>query len=256
MTLLSVPLDLGVAVAGEEPVTGPGAVSGACAARGSCSSSLGAVPDDRRRRRLLEGPLARSGLAAEAGGAATGGGSGSCAPFAPRRRRLRRDDVAGTAAAGAAASWGRCRPSDPRLTLAPTSPSAHSVPSTVWTSTRQTTIADGAPPTGGRFWVSVQRAKIVSPARTGRGNFQFSHSHSSTDGTGMSIDPRPTAMATTRAGGAERVPWSASMVSGEKSPATPAKSATSASEMVRLRVVHSPPRGRSSKESGSRSGRV
>jgi len=45
-----------------------------------------------------------------------------------------------------------------RLTLAPTSPSAQSAPSAVWTSTLQTTIEDGAPPTGGRFWVSIQWA--------------------------------------------------------------------------------------------------
>ena len=45
-----------------------------------------------------------------------------------------------------------------RLTVAPISPSAHSPPSTVCTSTLQTTTAEGAPPTGGRFCVSVQRA--------------------------------------------------------------------------------------------------
>jgi len=85
----------------------------------------------------------------------------------------------------------------------------------------------------------------------------LSHSHSATAGTGMSIEPRPTAIATRSAGGAtrpfRRVP---SIVSGEKSPATAANSAISDSEMVRRRVVHSPPRGRSSKEIGSRSGRV
>jgi diguanylate cyclase (GGDEF)-like protein len=71
----------------------------------------------------------------------------------------------------------------------------------------------------------------------------------------MSMVPSPTAMATRRAGGAKRVPeWTASIVRGEKSPATAAKSAISDSEMVRRRVVHSPPRGRSSKEIGSRSG--
>jgi hypothetical protein len=73
----------------------------------------------------------------------------------------------------------------------------------------------------------------------------------------MSIEPRPTAIATRSAGGATRplvrVP---SIERGEKSPATPANSAISASEMVRRRVVHSPPRGRSSKEIGSRSRRV
>src|SRR5258708_759599 len=43
-------------------------------------------------------------------------------------------------------------------TLAPTSPSAHSAPPAVWTSTRQTTIAVEEPPTGARVWVRVQRA--------------------------------------------------------------------------------------------------
>src|ERR1035437_9144914 len=71
----------------------------------------------------------------------------------------------------------------------------------------------------------------------------------------MSIEPRPTAIATRSAGGATRLaPWVASIVRGEKSPATAAKSTISDSEMVRRRVVHSPPRGRSSKEIGSRSG--
>jgi len=60
----------------------------------------------------------------------------------------------------------------------------------------------------------------------------------------MSMVPRPMATATRRAGGAKRAPaWPASIASGEKSPATPAKSAISASEMVRRRVVHSPPSG-------------
>jgi hypothetical protein len=198
----------------------------------------------------------------DAGGAATAGGSGMVAvPFGARRRRRRRGAPAGAcpedpAAATADGISARARAPESRLTLAPTSPSAQRAPSVVWTSTRHTTTADGAAPIGGRFWVKVQRAKMVSPAWTGRGNFQFSHSHSSTDGTGMSIEPSPTAIATTRAGGAVRFPWLASIVSGEKSPATPAKSATSASEMVRRRVVHSPPRGRSSKESGSSSARV
>ena len=73
----------------------------------------------------------------------------------------------------------------------------------------------------------------------------------------MSIEPSPTAMATRRAGGTSRLlAWVASIVSGEKSPATAAESAISDSEMVRRRVVHSPPSGRSSKGIGSRSGRV
>jgi hypothetical protein len=70
----------------------------------------------------------------------------------------------------------------------------------------------------------------------------------------MSIVPSPIATATRSAGGAKRAPaWETSTVRGEKSPAIAPKSAISASEMVRRRVVHSPPRGRSSKEIGSRS---
>jgi hypothetical protein len=98
---------------------------------------------------------------------------------------------------------------------------------------------------------------MVSPAWTARGNFQFSHSQAATEGTGMSMEPRPTAIATRREGGAtRRLSRVASIVRGEKSPATAENSAISDSEMVRRRVVHSPPRGRSSKEIGSRSGRV
>ena len=82
----------------------------------------------------------------------------------------------------------------------------------------------------------------------------MTHSHSATEGTGMSIVPSPIATATRSAGGAKRAPaWETSMVRGEKSPASAPKSAISASEMVRRRVVHSPPRGMSSKEIGSRS---
>jgi hypothetical protein len=73
----------------------------------------------------------------------------------------------------------------------------------------------------------------------------------------MSIEPSPTASATTSAGGTNRLlECVASIVSGEKSPATAAESAISDSEMVRRRVVHSPPSGRSSNRIGSRSGRV
>src|SRR5260370_4185976 len=67
--------------------------------------------------------------------------------------------------------------------------------------------------------------------------------------------PSPMAGAPRSDGGAKRPPVGPeSMVRGEKSPATAAKSAISDSEMVRRRVVHSPPSGRSSKEIGSRSG--
>src|SRR5439155_25877051 len=106
------------------------------------------------------GPAAGPGLAGEAGGAAIGGGSGSAAPLARDRRPRRRLGAVTSAPAGAGA--GSTRPSRPavrfRLTLAPISPSAHRAPSVVCTSMRQTTIEEGAPPTGGRFWVSVQRA--------------------------------------------------------------------------------------------------
>src|SRR5260370_5712072 len=73
----------------------------------------------------------------------------------------------------------------------------------------------------------------------------------------MSMVPNPTATATSNAGGATRAcPGAASIERGEKSPATPANSAISDSEMVRRRVVHSPPSGRSSKERGSIGGGI
>jgi hypothetical protein len=232
----------------------------------SPSRAAPVAPDGRRRRRLRGAPVPAtlSGLTTGAAGAAAIAGVSAGWPFAPAGRRLRRLRGAAVApvaadpvAAGGSAARSRSLGARWRLTLAPTSPSAQSVPSAVWTSTRQTTIEVGAAPIGGRFCVSVQRAKIVSPAWTARGNFQFSHSHSSTEGTGMSIVPSPTATATRRAGGATRTcPGAASMERGEKSPETPANRAISASEMVRRRVVHSPPSGRSSKERGSRSARV
>jgi len=90
---------------------------------------------------------------------------------------------------------------------------------------------------------------MVSPALSGFGNFQFTHSQAATCGIGMSIEPSPIAAATTRAGGASRaLPPEPSTDRGEKSPAKAEKSAISDSEMVRRRVVHSPPRARSSKE--------
>ncbi len=80
------------------------------------------------------------------------GGSGAVPLARERRRRLR-------GAGACAPSWTSGRAAGAaRLTLAPTSPSAHSAPSMVWTSTRQTTIEEGAAGTGGLFWVSVQRA--------------------------------------------------------------------------------------------------
>jgi hypothetical protein len=116
---------------------------------------LACEPDGRRRRRRRDAPPVFSGLAAAAGGAATGGGSGRAGAGVsarPRRPRLRLPD-------GCACSTPTGLPATTLLfTFAPISPSAHSAPSVVWTSTRQTTIEDGAPPTGGRFWVSVQRA--------------------------------------------------------------------------------------------------
>jgi hypothetical protein len=121
-------------------------------------------PDERLRRRLREGPAARSGFALDAGGAATAGGSGTALPPLLRDRRPRRLRVAPAAAeagcsAAAGAGTGRWRPATAlRMTFAPISPSAHIAPSAVCTSTRQTTIEEGAPLTGGRFWVSVQRA--------------------------------------------------------------------------------------------------
>ena len=67
----------------------------------------------------------------------------------------------------------------------------------------------------------------------------------------MSIDASPAARATTKAGGAWRAPLDESTERGEKSPATAENSAISESEMVRRRVVHSPPRFSSSNEESS-----
>src|SRR5947208_16849129 len=95
---------------------------------------------------------------------------------------------------------------------------------------------------------------MVSPAFTGLGNFQLAHSQVATCGIGMSIEAGPAAIAMTSAGGAGRAePLEASTERGEKSPETAAKSAISESEMVRRRVVHAPPRARSSKEVSSSS---
>jgi hypothetical protein len=120
------------------------------------------VPLEGRLRllRRVVPPAARSGFAVEAGGAAMAGVSGTGLPMAapPGRRRPRR--LRGAAAVAAdGCSWGwRSLATTWRLTLAPTSPSAHRAPSMVCRSTRQTTIEVGSPATGGRFWVSVQRA--------------------------------------------------------------------------------------------------
>jgi len=155
------------------PRSALGAGPGAAGAGGGAGAWVGAgfpagspgggaeVPLEGRRRRLRRVvPAARSGLATGAGGAAMAGVSGRgplTTAAAGRRlpRRLRGADAA--AAAGCSWAW-RSLTTTWRLTLAPTSPSAHKAPSTVCRSTRHTTIDVGAPPTGGRFWVSVQRA--------------------------------------------------------------------------------------------------
>jgi hypothetical protein len=120
----------------------------------------------RRLRRRLAVPIFSGGpdvaVATAVGAASTGGGGEAAAAVAAagRRPRRRREGGAGVGAGpGGVASAVRGRTACVlRRMLAPTSPSAHSAPSIVWTSTRQTTMAVCAPPTGGRFWVSVQRA--------------------------------------------------------------------------------------------------
>jgi hypothetical protein len=102
--------------------------------------------------------------------AATTGVSAGALPFPPGRlrRRLRRGvgvDPAGAGDSAPAVVLPACAagclvggPVTWRLTVAPTSPSAHIAPSAVCRSTRHTTIDDVAPVAGGRFWVKVQRA--------------------------------------------------------------------------------------------------
>ena len=157
ITRLSAPGAAVEAVDAEAVIGAEGAGSaGAAEGRADGPFWAGDVPDrGRRLRRRLAVPVfseAATLVAASTGGAgasATFGGAGDRRP-----RRLRDGGgAAGTPSAAACrAAWAR------RRTLAPTSPSAQSAPSAVWTSTRQTTMAVGAPPTGGRFWVSVHRA--------------------------------------------------------------------------------------------------
>src|SRR5205807_5710896 len=91
-------------------------------------------PDDLRRLRRRE-PEARS---PEGGGGATAGGASGAVP-ARRRRRLREAPCVGASAVLSTVG------ADFLNTLAPTSPSAQSAPSAVWTSTRHTAIADCEP---------------------------------------------------------------------------------------------------------------
>jgi len=107
-----------------------------------------------RRRRRLRVPAGRSAWTA---GWGAGGACGGCSVPVPRVRLRRRREGAAAAAAPASVCGGRAGAAA-RNTLAPTSPSAQSAPSVVCTSTRHTAIEVLAPPTGARFWVSVQRA--------------------------------------------------------------------------------------------------
>src|ERR1700681_4378135 len=166
MTPLKPPRSVAEAVAGGAAGAGADAVAEVPIVS---PSRVGAGPAGRRLLLRLGAPPALSGLVAAAGGAASGAGSGTGLPVevGRRLRRLRRGaavPVVAGAPAGAVDSWtrSRSRPARWRRTLAPTSPSAQSSPSAVSTSTRHTTIEFGAPPIGGRFWVSVQRAEIVA----------------------------------------------------------------------------------------------
>ena len=153
MTRLSAP-DGGPAVAAATGSGGGGSGAELPAGAGPLPPELEPARDLRRRRRL--GVLVFSaGTAFRAASTITGAASAGGDPAGGRRLRRLRGAEAGTlAASGVAvrAAWAF------RRTLAPTSPSAQSAPSAVWTSTRHTTIAVGAPPTGGRVWVSVHRA--------------------------------------------------------------------------------------------------
>ena len=156
-----------VAVVGTIGGGGAGASAVATGAGGPSPFRAAVELAGLRRRRRLAVPVVRSGVAgfraAASATASTTGAGPSTAGLVPalegvalRLRRLRDvvdvGDAAGSllVVAVVATAW--------RVTLAPTSPSAHMVPSARCTSTRQTTIEVGAPPIGGRFWVSVQRA--------------------------------------------------------------------------------------------------
>ena len=180
--------------------------------------------------------------------------AGAGAPFEPRRRRRPRDRL-WTAAAGGSEATGISTGRAPTLRriAAPTSPSAQRTPDWLNTSTCHTTVPIVDAGCGGRFWVNVQRAEIVSPARNARGNFHDVQPHSATSATGTSMDPRPIAVDTTSAGGAYRGPWAPISACGDRSAVMPENRAMSASEIERPRVVHSPPSGSSSKERGCRS---
>jgi hypothetical protein len=179
MTRLSVPVPFGTAGSGVAAGAGLGGAAGA-GAPSPPSRGWAPAAGGRRRLRRLDCEARSDGLPTAAGGGATGAGSETTPLPAGRLRRLLRlraadgwpvsaasgafgrEAAVGSGAGGAwrpAAGWASCRPAAGwRQTLAPTSPSAHSAPSAVWTSTRHTTIDDVAPAEGGRFWVKVQRA--------------------------------------------------------------------------------------------------
>ncbi len=158
MTRLSAPAGGADAVT----ATGGGGWEGGAAGGSVTEPVAGAGPlldapalERRLRLRLVADLSAGAAL----GAASTGGGGGAASAALtgagerrPRRRRGAWPEAPAGSVASERAAWAL------RRTLAPTSPSAHRAPSAVWTSTRQTTIAVGAPPTGGRFWVRVQRA--------------------------------------------------------------------------------------------------
>jgi hypothetical protein len=152
--LIGLAAPAGGAAGGLATAGATGEVSSAGGPAGAESPLLGADPAGRLRLRRRGLPV-RSAAGA-VGAAAAAGGGGSTAAVLVGLRRLRRLRAGEPAIAGSVtrSAWG----ADFLNTLAPISPSAHTAPSAVCTSTRHTAIAAGAPCTAGRFCVSVQRA--------------------------------------------------------------------------------------------------
>jgi hypothetical protein len=152
--LIGLAAEAGAPAGGLAAAGATGALASAGGPAGAESPLPDEVPEGRLRLRRRGLPVRSKGAAAVAAGDVGGGGSAAVVPAGLRRLRRLRAGAPGVAASGTRSACG----ADFLNTLAPISPSAHTTPSAVCTSTRQTAIAAGAPCTAGRFCVSVQRA--------------------------------------------------------------------------------------------------